>query len=107
MANASYLSAIQNDLAEQELLSEDKITDDEIILGESLNLKYEDKFIPRNKLHRVLAAHENTFRTIFFKHHNPDFASDYINSAKNILKKQNLNLERNVMIDLILSLIHI
>lgn len=97
MTEARYLSSLQKGLAKQELLPEDRITDDEMILGQSFNIPYGDKFIPRNKLHRVLAAHENLFRTIVLMADNPSFALNYINLAKEILNQQNQNLIRTVM----------
>lgn len=103
MAEKQYFSHLQNGLAKQRLLLKDKVSGSEMILGQSFNIPYGEKYIPRNKLHRVLAAHENLFRTVFFLADNPSYAIDYIDSAKKILKYQSKDFDRSDMIEIINS----
>lgn len=87
-AEPNLIRLEKNGLAEQ-----DVFPDDERIIGGSFNiatsLDTTKKYIPRNKLHRVMAAHENIFRTMFYMVENPKFAIDYeFITARNILIKQ-------------------
>lgn len=86
------LIEINNGLSDRTLLSYSRIKGDEEILGESLRIKNKTigKWISRNKLHRVMAAHENYLRTIFYFAHEKisSFADKYMEECRKILEKQ-------------------
>lgn len=85
------LFELGNGLSKQKLLpATDLDAGDKRLLENSFNIKYRDteKWIPRNKLHLVLAAHENTFRTIFYMADDSSFAKTKIDEFKRILKDQ-------------------
>lgn len=91
---------IHYDLEEQELLCEDRIKEDEKILGESLNIPCDSNYIPRNKLHRTLAAHENAFRKKLYEvHDNQRFLNFYREVEKYILYRQRISRSRREVIE--------
>lgn len=107
------LIEIKNDLSEEKLLHTNRMKGE--ILGKRLNIKDENtgKWVPRNKLHRVMAAHENYFKQFFTLHMIKNLRLQ-INTRRNVEKyygnkiKRKTNLAKkglNRLIAILLNLI--
>lgn len=82
------VQTVRNNLsAPNGIEKKERIYKDRQETGESFDIKILDsEWILRDKLHKILAAHENTFRTIIYMSHDPSFAVEYVMKVKKIFQ---------------------